>query len=128
MNDGPLISGGVAVANLPGSTSPTLTWTNLTTSWSNWTGIRCVLSNPCGTVSSTPATLRVLGPDAHECSPCPCSADFDGTGGAPDADDIDAFFAAWLMGDPAADTDCSEGVPDAGDVDVFFAQWLAGGC
>lgn len=59
---------------------------------------------------------------------CPCIADFDGSGGTPDAGDIDAFFVAWLAGDPSADADCSGGTPDAGDIDVFFVQWLNGGC
>jgi hypothetical protein len=59
---------------------------------------------------------------------CPCVADFDNSGGTPDAGDIDAFFTAWLAGDETADADCSGGTPDAGDIDTFFAQWLAGGC
>jgi hypothetical protein len=59
---------------------------------------------------------------------CPCSADFDGSGGTPDAGDIDAFFNAWLAGDASADADCSGGTPDAGDIDLFFTQWLNGGC
>jgi hypothetical protein len=59
---------------------------------------------------------------------CPCSADFDGSGGTPDPGDIDGFFTAWLLGDPAADADCSGGTPDPSDIDVFFTAWLAGGC
>jgi hypothetical protein len=59
---------------------------------------------------------------------CPCPADFDASGGTPDASDINAFFTAWLAGDPTADTDCSGGTPDATDIDVFFAAWLNGGC
>jgi hypothetical protein len=59
---------------------------------------------------------------------CSCSADFDKSGGTPDAGDIDLFFADWLAGLATADADCSGGTPDAGDIDVFFAQWLAGGC
>jgi hypothetical protein len=59
---------------------------------------------------------------------CPCVADFDGSGGTPDAGDIDAFFVNWLAGDASADADCSGGTPDAGDIDSFFVQWLAGGC
>lgn len=59
---------------------------------------------------------------------CPCAADFDGSGGTPDAGDIDLFFAAWLAGDVTADVDCSGGTPDAGDIDEFFLQWLNGGC
>jgi hypothetical protein len=59
---------------------------------------------------------------------CPCSADYDLSGGTPDAGDIDAFFSDWLLGEARADADCSGGTPDAGDIDTFFAQWLNGGC
>jgi hypothetical protein len=59
---------------------------------------------------------------------CPCSADFDLSGGTPDATDIDAFFNAWLAGEPNSDVDCSGGTPDATDIDLFFGQWLNGGC
>jgi hypothetical protein len=59
---------------------------------------------------------------------CPCVADYDGSGGTPDVNDIDTFFTAWLAGDPTADTNCSGGAPDASDIDEFFRQWLAGGC
>jgi trimeric autotransporter adhesin len=62
------------------------------------------------------------------CPACPCPADFDASGGTPDAGDVDAFFTAWLVGDTTADADCSGGTPDAGDVDAFFIAWLAGGC
>jgi hypothetical protein len=58
----------------------------------------------------------------------PCPADFDQSGGTPDAGDVDAFFTAWLAGDPTADTDYSGGTPDAADIDRFFQLWLAGGC
>jgi hypothetical protein len=76
----------------------------------------CVITTPCTLLTSDAATLIT------------CAADFDGSGGTPDAGDIDAFFIAWLAGDPTADTDCSGGTPDAGDIDVFFFVWLAGGC
>lgn len=59
---------------------------------------------------------------------CPCVADFDASGGTPDAGDIDAFFVSWLAGEPSADADCSGGTPDASDIDQFFQEWLAGGC
>jgi hypothetical protein len=59
---------------------------------------------------------------------CPCVADFDVSGGTPDAADISAFFSAWVVGNATADADCSGGTPDAGDINVFFATWLAGGC
>jgi hypothetical protein len=65
-------------------------------------------------------TLFILG--------CPCAADFDGSGGTPDINDIDAFFADWLVGSASADTDCSGGTPDSADVDAFFSDWLSGGC
>jgi hypothetical protein len=59
---------------------------------------------------------------------CPCTADFDASGGTPDTSDIDAYFTAWLAGNPAADADCSGGTPDVSDIDVFFDAWLNGGC
>jgi formylglycine-generating enzyme len=59
---------------------------------------------------------------------CPCPADFDQSGGTPDINDIDAYFTAWLAGEPTADADCSGGTPDINDIDAFFAAWLAGGC
>jgi uncharacterized repeat protein (TIGR01451 family) len=70
------------------------------------------------------ALIRVALPGGG----CPCSADFDGSGGTPDSTDIDAFFTAWLLGDAPADADCSGGTPDSTDIDVFFTQWLNGGC
>jgi glucose/arabinose dehydrogenase len=57
-----------------------------------------------------------------------CVADFDGSGGTPDSTDIDAFFSAWLLGDPRADADLSGGTPDSTDIEFFFTLWLAGGC
>jgi hypothetical protein len=59
---------------------------------------------------------------------CPCTADFDNSGGTPDASDIDAYFQAWLNGNSSADADCSGGTPDASDIDAFFVSWLDGGC
>jgi hypothetical protein len=58
----------------------------------------------------------------------PCPADFDGSGGTPDANDISAFFDAWLVGDQSADVDGSGGTPDANDINFFFVAWLNGGC
>jgi hypothetical protein len=72
--------------------------------------------------------LCFLDPSRCPPPPCPCVADFDASGGTPDAGDVDAFFIAWLSGSETADADCSGGTPDAGDVDDFFTQWLAGGC
>ena len=48
---------------------------------------------------------------------CPCIADFDASGGTPDANDITAFFDAWLLGDPGADADCSGGTPGIEDIE-----------
>lgn len=85
-------------------------------------GARRFFSREAGDPLTRPA-LRIV-----YTTPCPCVADFDGSGGTPDVGDIDAFFAMWLTGEPSADADCSGGTPDAGDVDAFFGQWLAGGC
>jgi hypothetical protein len=77
-------------------------------------------TNSCRSVVTNPATLTVT-------VPTDCPADFDQSGGTPDAGDVDAFFIAWLAGDNAADFDESGGTPDASDVDAFFIAWL-GGC
>ena len=74
-----------------------------------------------------PGIAKQIIPNAALSYLPPCSADFDGSGGTPDAGDIDAFFDAWLFGDPAADADCSGGTPDTTDIDAFFVAWLAGG-
>jgi subtilisin-like proprotein convertase family protein len=83
-----------------------------------------------GSIRAFTITIRTVG--SPTCTPpaipCPCTADFDNSGGTPDAGDIDAFFDAWLAGNASADADCSGGTPDAGDVDTFFGQWLNGGC
>lgn len=57
-----------------------------------------------------------------------CPADFDDSGGSPDGADVDAFFNAWLVSDPAADVDNSGGTPDLSDIEYFFRRWLNGGC
>lgn len=77
----------------------------------------CVVTGACGSVTTPTATVVLA-----------CPADFDGSGGTPDTADIDAFFAAWLLGEPASDVDCSGGTPDGQDIDVFFTAWLQGGC
>lgn len=116
VTDGPAESGGV----VSGATTPTLTKTQM--SGQDTTRLVLVVTNACGT-SYTTAPISVVVPS---CSGCP--ADFDGSGGTPDATDIDGFFTSWLMGDGCADTDCSGGTPDSSDIDAFFTQWLAGGC
>jgi hypothetical protein len=77
--------------------------------------------NSCGSVVSRSVAVTVL-------PPCPCAADFDGSGGPPNTNDVTVFFNAWLAGNPAADVDCSGSTPDTADIDVFFNEWLAGGC
>ena len=57
-----------------------------------------------------------------------CPADFNGSGGIPDIDDIIAFFEAFNAGEDAADANWSGGVPDIDDVLYFFEVFNAGGC
>jgi len=73
---------------------------------------RCVVTNSCGEVTSAVVALTV------------CVGDFD-CSGAPDGDDIIAFFGAWDVGDAAADVTGNGGV-DSDDVIAFFAGWDAG--
>lgn len=83
----------------------------------------CMVTNPCGHVTSPAAALTV-----RDCPYGACAADYDGSGGTPDTTDIIAFFADWLAGAECADVDCSGGTPDGTDIGVYFAAWLAGGC
>ncbi|MBS0197770.1 MAG: M36 family metallopeptidase [Planctomycetes bacterium] len=55
-----------------------------------------------------------------------CFADFNQDGGV-DGADVDAYFAAWELGQPDADVNQDGGV-DGGDVGTFFAAWEAGVC
>lgn len=84
---------------------------------------RCIITDACGSAVNSSAVSIIF---ATGC--CPCAADYDASGGTPDAGDIEAYFTDWLAGVEKADSDCSGGTPDAGDIDVFFMQWLNGGC
>jgi hypothetical protein len=106
--------------NIPGANSSTFSGTANAADFGSYD---CVLTGSCGSVFSSAA---VLSPP--DCVYGTCAADFDGSGGTPDAGDVDTFFADWLLGTPCADVDCSGGTPDSGDVDLFFALWLSGGC
>ncbi|MBS0195539.1 MAG: hypothetical protein JSR77_02165 [Planctomycetes bacterium] len=55
-----------------------------------------------------------------------CPADFNQDGGI-DGSDVDAYFAAWEIGDASADVNLDGGV-DGSDIGTFFAAWEAGGC
>ncbi|MBL8999730.1 MAG: immunoglobulin domain-containing protein [Phycisphaerae bacterium] len=74
----------------------------------------CVVSTACGETISDPATLRVCHGDYN------CDGGFDGG-------DIEAFFAAWEAGDPAADVN-ADGATDGGDIGNFFTAWEGGLC
>ena len=57
----------------------------------------------------------------------PCSAaDLSAPFGIVDLDDVDAFIAAFLIGDPAADLAPNFGIVDLQDVDEFIDLFLAG--
>ncbi|MCX5690239.1 MAG: hypothetical protein NTV94_10745 [Planctomycetota bacterium] len=72
-------------------------------------------------------TLKTLSLE-HACgTPCPgCVADFNEDGGV-DGADVNAFFRAWVQGDPCADANQDGGV-DGSDIGAFFDVWEAGGC
>ncbi len=55
-----------------------------------------------------------------------CHGNYNRDGGF-DGGDIDAFFAAWEAGDPAADVN-ADGATDGGDIGVFFTAWEGGLC
>jgi len=74
----------------------------------------CVVTNPCGSATSTPAQFTI------------CIADFNCSGGTPDDADVSAFFIAWASGLDNADVNESGGTPDDADVAHFFNRWNAG--
>lgn len=80
----------------------------------------CIITDACGSFPSRPAFAQIVDP-----LPCPCPADFDGSGGV-DGADIAFFFEAWEQGDMSADLDESGGI-DFGDVGSFFTSF-EGGC
>lgn len=123
LEDGPAFNVG-SESIIEGSASETLTIRGVDAAAA--VGQYRVRMKTCGTRISGIATLQALDVLDPRC--CPCPADFDRSGGTPDTIDIDAFFTAWLTGEPSADADCSEGTPDTSDIDEFFRTWLAGGC
>ena len=72
----------------------------------------CVLTNSCGTTTSSAVEI-------------PCPADFNGDGGV-DGSDVEAFFAVWVTGDTSGDINQDGGV-DGADIEAFFTRW-ADGC
>jgi hypothetical protein len=53
-----------------------------------------------------------------------CLSDFNDDGGT-DGTDIEAFFAAWELGDPISDVNVDGGI-DGSDVETFFFHWSNG--
>ncbi len=75
-----------------------------------WRGrYRCIVSNPCGSVTS--AVSRITN----------CPADYNTDGGV-DGDDVIAYFGDWDISNIEADFDRSGGV-DGDDIIAFFANW-----
>ncbi|MBS0197876.1 MAG: immunoglobulin domain-containing protein [Planctomycetes bacterium] len=80
----------------------------------------CVVSNLCGSVTSTGATLALSSGCAV------CAADYNNDGGV-DGADVDTFYFDWTSGLPCADVNLDGGI-DGADVEYFFSVWEAGGC
>ncbi len=93
----------------------------------NGTRFRCVVTNPCDTVTTSPVALAVLDSAAEPCGGCSiCDADFDQNGGV-DGGDVAAFIAAFEEGSPCADVDRDGGV-GGGDLAYFISQFETGSC
>ncbi|MBX3405720.1 MAG: hypothetical protein KF869_03055 [Phycisphaeraceae bacterium] len=73
----------------------------------------CVVSNPCGSVTSAAAELRLCAPD-YNCD------------GATTGADVTVFYDLWFAGNAAADFN-GDGLVDNQDVVDFIAAWQ-GGC
>jgi len=101
--------------NIPSANAPTYAIASVALSDSG--AYDCVVTNACGTRTSSAAVL-----DVQSC----CPADFNMDGGI-DGADVDAFILAWEAGQAQADVNQDGGI-DGADVDVFFFYWEAGGC
>jgi hypothetical protein len=95
----------------PSAANATLTLTNVGPA--DVASYDCVVTNACGSVTSSPATLSI------------CVGDFNCDSGV-DGDDVIAFFGVWDAGELAADVTGDGGV-DGDDVIAFFGAW-DGGC
>ena len=73
----------------------------------------CTFTNPCGSVTSNPATVTVL-----------CLSDFDSNTFVT-SDDFDTFVADFELGDPAADVN-HDGFVNGVDFDTFADHFVAG--
>jgi fibronectin type 3 domain-containing protein len=111
--DGVNLSNG---ANITGATTDTLTI--LAAAQTDEGNYACFVTSRCGNATSNSARLTV--------DEFGCPADYNNDGGI-DGADIEAFFADWEGGDPAADVNQDGGV-DGSDVSYFFEVWEAGGC
>jgi hypothetical protein len=115
--------GTIAWSGFPGSLVETKS--RLSSAWNAGGGFAEIAFGGAASGSTDIKAQNIFGDGSFG---CPCPADFDGSGGTPDAGDVDAFFTQWLLGTASADVNCSGGTPDAGDVDFFFEKWLNGGC
>ncbi len=111
LRDGPQPGG----STVSGATSSDLLFDNLQESDAGT--IDVIFFTASGPILSDAAQLSIGDP---------CPADFNQDGGI-DGGDVEAFFAAWEMGDAAADVNQDGGI-DGADVETFFAAWESGGC
>lgn len=72
----------------------------------------CIVTSPCGSITSNAAPLLL------------CPGDFNCDGGV-DGADVGAFFSVWEAGESMADMNADGGV-DGADVGAFFAHWESG--
>lgn len=87
----------------------------------------CVVTNACGSIPSTSATLTVLSESSSECVVCAdCAADFDQDGGVTGGD-IELFFLQFDNGQPCSDVN-RDGSITGDDIALFLREYEAGGC
>ncbi len=108
LTDGPSDTGSF----ISGSATDTLTIASVSEADAGAAVYDCIVTNACGSVTSTPATLTI------------CIGDFNCDGGI-DGTDVQSFFNDWESGNAAADVNADGGV-DGGDVSTFFDHWEAG--
>ena len=111
----PLPCGGFAYATPPNSRAVTIgirPCPSATPGAPQHFQVRCILTSPCGSITSSEATYTI------------CPADFN-CSGAVNVQDIFDFLSAWFAADPRADFNGIGGIT-VQDIFDFLAAWFAG--
>ncbi|HEX2838276.1 MAG TPA: DNRLRE domain-containing protein [Phycisphaerales bacterium] len=129
LTDGPLPSGAVVT----GAATPSLVISGTTASETG--DYDCLITNPCGSTTTSPVMLTILPPGDPGCGAVCDSIDFNNDGLFPDTADIDDFLSVFSGGPCSNDPSCADidfnndGLfPDTLDIDSLLSVFSGGPC